>query len=94
MPVDYDAKTDSTDFNRNISERYFSDLDKLVRSELGEEYEILSTIDDIAKTIKWDGRTITCNAFFTIHGEVMSDVVIIHFKGTRYWYKTYNWQIE
>ncbi len=69
LPVEFDSGACGGGFKSYVAQLYIDEFENRVIEKYGEKYSLMSDSSEIARTIDWDGRDISCEAVFTIDGK-------------------------
>lgn len=92
-PVSYDAFACSGGYSRWVADKYSEKLIEIFILEQGlkqnTNFNIISKPEEIANTVKWNGR----NIYATLKIEVEDKIYTVDYIGKRYWIEKYDWKV-
>lgn len=93
-PVSFDAFACSGGYSRWVVDQHSEMLMKIFTTKQGLEqntnFKIISKPEEIANTVRWDGR----NVYATLKIDVDGKVYNVNYIGKRYWIEKYDWKVE
>lgn len=92
-PVSFDAFACSGGYSRWIADKYSEELIDIFITEQGVKqnanFNIVSKPEEIANTVKWNGRNIYATLKISIEGKIYT----VDYMGKRYWVEKYDWKV-
>ena len=91
--VSFDAFACSGAYSRWVADKYSEELIDILRTEQGltqdAKFNIVSKPEEIADTVKWNGRYIYATLKINIEGKLYT----VDYMGKRYWVEKYDWEV-
>lgn len=89
LPVRFDAGACGGGFRSYLARQEQDKFHSAIAEKLG-NYEMISTIEQIADTIDWSGHTVYADMKIQADNKTYR----VYLKGKRYWYERYSWKLD